>query len=98
MNFSRHIGILVFAAAAAVSALALSPERRGAVNGEVSLVQADGPGSLKDGSRIVVWLAPVDMVQQVRVTEKRYRLLQHNKRFEPGLLVVPVGSVVDFPK
>jgi len=97
MNFSRHIGILAFAAAAAVSALALPPERRGEVHGEVGLVQAAGLGSLKDGSRIVVWLAPVNMVQQVRVTEKHYRLLQHNKRFEPGLLVVPVGSVVDFP-
>ena len=97
MNFSRHIGILVFTAAAAVSALARPPERRGEVNGEVSLVQAAGLGSLKDRSRIVVWLAPSNMVQQVRVTEKRYRLLQHNKRFEPGLLVVPVGSVVDFP-
>jgi hypothetical protein len=38
-------------------------------------------------------------VQPVRATTQRphYRLVQRNKRFEPGLLVVPVGSVVDFP-
>ena len=26
-----------------------------------------------------------------------FRLVQRNKRFEPSLLVIPVGSVVDFP-
>ena len=60
------------------------------------------PGShsaAKDASRVVVWLVPLEAVQPVRaVTDKpRYRLVQHNKRFEPGLLVVPVGSQVDFP-
>jgi plastocyanin len=38
------------------------------------------------------------VVESVHVTERtHYRLLQRNKHFEPGLLVVPVGSVVDFP-
>jgi plastocyanin len=53
----------------------------------------------KDASRIVVWLVPLDGMQRIRGTTQssHYRLLQRNKRFEPGLLVVPVGSVVDFP-
>jgi hypothetical protein len=64
------------------------------------VVTALGNGAIeKDASRVVVWLVPLDPVQPVRVTTQRphYRLVQHNKRFEPGLLVVPVGSVVDFP-
>ena len=69
-----------------------------AVNGE-AVVTAPGAGAMeKDASRVVVWLVPLDVAPPARATERpRYRLLQRNKRFEPGLLVVPVGSVVDFP-
>lgn len=69
------------------------------VSGEAALAAPESGGMAKDSSRIVVWLSPVDAVRPVRATTDRthYRLVQHNKRFEPGLLVVPVGSVVDFP-
>lgn len=72
---------------------------QGGVSGE-AVVTVLGNGAIeKDASRVVVWLVPLDTVQPVRVTTQRphYRLVQHNKRFEPELLVVPVGSVVDFP-
>src|ERR1700732_2029529 len=69
------------------------------VSGEAAVSAAESGGVTKDSSRIVVWLSPGDAVRPVRATHDRahYRLVQHNKRFEPGLLVVPVGSVVDFP-
>src|SRR5271156_3500093 len=68
------------------------------VSGEVNLVQGKS-GRLGDASQVVVWLAPLDAVQRVRAAPEKahYRLLQRNKRFEPNLLVIPVGSVVDFP-
>ncbi len=100
MKLYRQICILAFSAASAVSILAKAnpAERRGELSGEVALVQAGAGASTKDASQVVVWLVPLNVVQQIRATERpRYRLLQHNKRFEPGLLVVPVGSVVDFP-
>src|SRR5258707_3197840 len=99
MKVYRQICILAFSAAYAVAACAQSnpAERRGELSGEVALVQAGVGASTKDASQVVVWLVPMNVVQQVRVTERHYRLLQHNKRFAPGLLVVPVGSVVDFP-
>jgi plastocyanin len=65
-----------------------------------AVVTGLGNGAIeKDASRVVVWLVPLDAVQRVGVTTAppHYRLVQRNKRFEPGLLVVPVGSVVDFP-
>jgi plastocyanin len=71
----------------------------GRVSGE-AVVMAPGARAMeKDASKVVVWLVPLDAVQPVRATTERphYRLLQRNKRFEPALLVVPVGSVVDFP-
>src|SRR5216684_3250656 len=99
MKVYRQICILAFSAAYAVAAFAQAnpAERRGELSGEVALVQAGVGASTKDASQVVVWLVPMNVVQQVRVKERHYRLLQHNKRFAPGLLVVPVGSVVDFP-
>src|ERR1700683_2164789 len=68
------------------------------VNGEVELSQS-GSSRVVDASEVVVWLGPTSAVQRISATTQNphYRLVQHNKRFEPSLLVVPVGSVVDFP-
>ena len=69
------------------------------VRGEIALVQAGSREIERDASKVVVWLVPEGSLQSVSTTvaKKHYRLVQHNKRFEPQLLVVPVGSVVDFP-
>jgi plastocyanin len=68
------------------------------VTGQASLVP-DAQGHADDSSQVVVWLVPADAVRRAHGTTERahYRLLQRNKRFEPNLLVVPVGSIVDFP-
>jgi plastocyanin len=54
-----------------------------------------------DASDIVVWLKPLDSAakseQQDTSDPKKFQLVQHNKSFQPHVLVVPVGSVVDFP-
>jgi plastocyanin len=72
-----------------------------AVSGNVTLVQADSkrPIPTHDASEVVVWLSPVGSVKLTRAAadRKHYRLLQRNKRFEPRLLVIPVGALVDFP-
>src|SRR6266849_6813123 len=69
------------------------------VSGEAVVVTPGQGVREKDASRVVIWLVPLDAVQPVRTATEHphYRLLQRNKKFEPGLLVVPVGSVVDFP-
>jgi plastocyanin len=74
-------------------------DRAWRVSGE-AVVTVPGPRAMeRDASKVVVWLVALDAVRPVRATTERphYRLLQRNKRFEPDLLVVPVGSVVDFP-
>ncbi len=59
---------------------------------------ASGPS---DASNVVIWLKPVDHsggeVASAEPGRKRMQLVQRNKSFQPHLLVVPVGSVVDFP-
>ena len=75
----------------------------GLATGAVSALATDLAGGVTgrfaDASQVVVWLAPISTVQSVRLTSERnhFRQVQRNKRFEPRLLVVPVGSVVDFP-
>jgi len=46
----------------------------------------------------VVWLKPLQAVDPpIEATHKAYTLLQKNRSFIPHLLVVPVGSQVQFP-
>lgn len=46
----------------------------------------------------VFWLTPLGhAAARPQIPSQHPRLTQHNKTFEPHLLIVPVGSVVDFP-
>ena len=47
---------------------------------------------------VVVWLTPIGAEATTKFVPKQPpRLSQHNKSFEPHLLVVPVGAMVEFP-
>lgn len=54
-----------------------------------------------DLSDVVLWLKPLDRtaseVALAQQSRKRLQLTQKNKSFQPHVLVVPVGSAVDFP-
>jgi len=71
----------------------------GDVIGHVTLVGANPHADVKDASRVVVWLVPEDAADAIRsgTQQRNYRMAQHNKTFEPDFLVVPLGSVVNFP-
>src|ERR1700680_3079680 len=98
MKLQSQIGVLGMWAASAIPLQGQPAERNSDVKGQVTLVAAGGGVSKKDASRVVVWLTPVSDAEPVPPTQRpHYRLRQRDKRFEPGLLVVPVGSVVDFP-
>jgi plastocyanin len=47
----------------------------------------------------VVWLSPVDRsaAADVQPPQKRPRLTQRNKTFEPHMLVIQAGTTIDFP-
>jgi plastocyanin len=72
---------------------------RAVVSGK-SLTKLDKAGKTpSDASDVVVWLKPLDRTVAAGEysSRKRAQLVQHNKSFQPHVLVVPVGSVVDFP-
>src|ERR1700704_452334 len=70
-----------------------------AVKVEVRMIQADAGAAVEGLFGVVVWLVPLDTVRPIRfnVDGPNYRMVQRAKTFEPNLLVVTTGSVVDFP-
>ena len=57
---------------------------------------AQAPSS--QAENVVVWLVPTDSGAPERAfSSSPLRLSQHHKSFEPHVLVVPVGAVVEFP-
>lgn len=67
-------------------------------NASKSEKSTKAPENLAD---IVVWLKPLDRatpdLASTEQPRKRLQLVQKNKSFQPHLLVVPIGSSVDFP-
>jgi len=103
MNIAGQVVAVILLALPAPLGFAQSPiatDRKAAeVTGQVELRMASS-GHFADASEVVVWLVPTAAsLQKVSATSQKahYRLVQRNKRFEPNLLVIPVGSVVDFP-
>jgi plastocyanin len=69
------------------------------VSGHVSVWSADPNTMGKDLSGVVVWLGSSQPVQKMNENPEppHYRMIQIHKTFQPHMLVVPVGSTVEFP-
>ena len=65
---------------------------------QVKIFETKSGQALKDRSGVAVWLVPMDSLQKASfdTQQPRYQMTQHNKMFEPHLLVVPAGSIVEF--
>jgi plastocyanin len=88
----------------ACSLLMSDLDRAGASDSQVTLsmrVRMTAPEQhheSRQAENVVVWLRPVDGGTEMRAFPSTpLRLTQHNKSFEPHVLVVPVGAVVAFP-
>ena len=68
------------------------------VSAHVVLVNDEHQSKLPQAGNVVVWLSPDKSTSPAQMSNMlRPRLTQRNKSFEPHLLVIPVGSVVEFP-
>lgn len=68
------------------------------LSGRVKLVSGGKQADFQHAGGVVVWLTPLDSHTPMKPFHTGpLRLVQHNKSFEPHLLVVPVGAVVEFP-
>jgi hypothetical protein len=71
------------------------------ITARVALVSDSKKSRTRDASNVVVWLTPSDGASvapsPVPQSFPLPRLVQRNKNFEPHVLVVRVGSLVEFP-
>lgn len=68
------------------------------VTARVKVVQRESQTEAAHAENVVVWLSPIGPASEIHAGPKQpLRLTQHNKSFDPHVLVVPVGSVVQFP-
>jgi plastocyanin len=68
------------------------------VTGQVEIAKSSSHSKSKEASTIVVWLKPLDSAQSTPPPPPaQVSLVQKNKSFQPHLLIVQVGTVVDFP-
>jgi plastocyanin len=84
-----------------------APGQLNTVNAHVEIKKKAGPQQVKEArprpnlSEVVLWLKPLDQINSESLPDershKRPQLTQKNKTFQPHVLVVPVGSAVDFP-
>jgi len=76
--------------------LPAAPSHAEDFHAKVAVRRNPGADKAAGDSNVVVWLTPVGS-QPPPAPAIHPRLVQKNKRFEPHLLVVPVGTMVDFP-
>ena len=68
------------------------------VSARVKVIDNNLSSESLHAENVVVWLTPVGAEPAAKFVPKQSPvLMQHNKSFQPHLLVVPVGAVVQFP-
>jgi plastocyanin len=68
------------------------------VTATVTLGSRGNNGRMADSNNVVLWLTPLDPLSMPAPAAAQHpKLVQKNKSFEPHVLVVPVGTLVEFP-
>jgi hypothetical protein len=92
---------LILVSFAAILVAQMSLGQTATVSGQVAVQHNSESAkrtSKQDNSNVVIWLEPKDVDGNIPPPGRlQWRLVQKNKQFVPALLVVPVGSSVEFP-
>jgi plastocyanin len=67
------------------------------VTADVTIARNAPHARAQDFSQVVVWLSPLDGEAVPTKTGPPPQIIQHNKTFDPHLVVVQVGQTVQFP-
>jgi plastocyanin len=100
LNIVRLVALTLVFLTAALSAASALLAQAVTVTGAVYVVRkADAGAGKLDHSGAVIWLKPLGEAKagQSSSARPRFKIVQQHKRFDPHVLAVPVGSVVDFP-
>src|SRR5208282_2933386 len=100
------LGAILWVGATGLRAQTSTPVTAATVRGRVEVFGDGSPSKRRHGTTpaTVVWLTPITATGEAPVTPNPLsnppqipRLIQQTKSFEPHLLVVPAGSMVEFP-
>lgn len=97
----RAVSLFVFLSG--VSCLSLLRAQSVTVTGTVSVVRASSASmDNSDNAEAVIWLKPVAEASRQSAdsqgsSHSRFKIAQQHKRFDPHVLAIPTGSIVDFP-
>jgi plastocyanin len=69
------------------------------LTGRVTFISPNQQAKTRDADKVVLWLTPIAGTAPTPAVPAvpHPRLTQKNKSFDPHVLIVPVGSIVDFP-
>src|SRR6202158_464588 len=94
-------GVVLACLAVSASGQENAVKIRAVIQTKAATKQEKAVRATADASDVVVWLKALEQNGAATTPDashqKKWQLVQHNKSFHPHLLVVPVGSVVDFP-
>lgn len=96
--YSFRVGAALCALALAMTPLGWSQSPRVSLHVHVTR-QSQETGAQPSSAEVVAWLTPAQKGTLPPVVHKseQFTLAQKNKQFVPHLLLVPVGSIVEFP-
>jgi plastocyanin len=81
-----------------IAVMACSPAWAATVSGVINISPSEGSAHHEQSrSDVVVWLEPVHPLSSITLKPQHAQLLQKDKMFRPHILVINVGSTVDFP-
>jgi plastocyanin len=99
MNWRSWSGFFGIGAATLVI-LAITAAQAADIKGRFTFSETTGPSKSQTDAGAVVWLVPAggQATQPAPgAPARRITLVQKNKRFDPHIMVVEVGTLVDFP-
>src|SRR5262245_34471074 len=92
--YTKRVAVFLFIIFLVTAGLrSAPPDGQITVTGQIEF----GASKKRDSSNAVVWFTPVGDRVRTRTGNQRGQLLQKHKTFSPHVLVVRVGSSVDFP-
>jgi plastocyanin len=96
MKVLQMLSLAIALSIAGISALCAQDDGRMQVQAKLSFTKSSHEGHRALSA--VVWLKPLQETPSAEfIPSQPYTLLQKNRAFKPHLLVIPVGSVVQFP-
>jgi plastocyanin len=99
MNAMTKIRLIIVTTIGLLFAMQTACGQTSAVTGQVEMTKPGAGAKKGDPGNVVVWLTPANpqAAQGAALQKPQPQLVQHNRAFEPHVLAVQMGTLVQFP-